>query len=465
MMAVKIKYGKQAAVPVVRLAAKGEKLPVKLEKGEHYLLNTGKKAELYLYLGKSEEVKKEDIRKAGLLAHKLAEETKNKKVALVLSKKVKMSDGEQAGLFAEGVILADFKADYKSKKEKKKGLECLLLPTLPKKEKETVDKHIILAESQNYARELANTPANKGTPEFCAKKAKELAKEIKAKIEVWDKKTMAKKGMNLALAVNSGSARNAYFVHITYKGPKAKKKVAVVGKGITFDSGGIGIKPGRYMLDMNLDKSGACVMLGIVRAAAKLKLPIELHGIAIFTENMPGAAAYKPSDVIKGYGGKTVEILHTDAEGRLILADALAFASKNVKPELIIDLATLTGAMGVALGKYAIGLFPNEKGEKFIDAFKKAGEETYERVWPFPMFSEYGEMVKSDIADVKNLGSWDGDAGSITAAKFLEAFVDKKVAWIHLDIASMMETNISYIGKRGAAPGVRLVVKGLEKLL
>ncbi len=470
----------------------------KPSEGQSYLLNTGKKSICYVYVGKGKELNLQDIRSAAVKAHTLAKALNSKRVAFSPAKgKVKLSEAEQAAAFAEGVILASFKLNYKGDKESEgakgksskakakadggaegSGLQCLFLPRLDAKGKALVNEAVILAKAQNYARALANLPANIGTPERCVEEAKALAKSHGLKITIWDKAKMKKAGMNLALAVNSGSAKGVYLVHLVYT-PKGKAKskgtvaeskaklikVAIVGKGITFDSGGLGIKPGRYMLDMNLDKSGACVMLGIIKAASELALPIELHGIAIFTENMPGAAAYRPSDVIKGYSGKTVEIQHTDAEGRLILADALAYASKVVKPKYMLDLATLTGAMSVVLGKYAMGIFGNSVPLR--RALEKAGEETYERVWPLPMYKEYGDMVKSDIADVKNIGSWDGEAGSITAAKFLEVFVGKGIEWVHIDIASMMEMDpekYPFIGKRGAAPGVRLVTKALKHL-
>ena len=367
--------------------------------------------------------------------------------------KPKGKEEEFAYKFTEGAVLASYTPTYKSKEKKKKATLYL---DVSRKVKKWVDKARIMAESQNYARKLANMPPNIATPERMVEEAKKLAKSLRLKINVIDKKKMAKLGMNTILAVNRGSAKGAYLVELVYNG--GKEEIAVVGKGITFDSGGLQVKPSRYMLNMHLDKTGACVALGVIRAAALLKLPYRVRAIAVFTENMNGANATTPNSVIKSYSGKTVEIQHTDAEGRLILADAVAYASEK-KPKLIIDIATLTGAMSVALGDKAMGLFTN--ADEYVKFFEKAGEEEYERVWQMPMWKEYDKMMESDVADIKNIGSWEGDAGSITGAKFIEFFV--KGRWVHLDIASVMEVkNHAYLGTGGSATSVRAIVRALE---
>jgi len=293
---------------------------------------------------------------------------------------------------------------------------------------------------------------------------------------------LEKKGFNLALAVNAGSDKGIYLIHLSYKSKrknKEKKEIAkdkekgkekeiekvfaIVGKGICFDSGGLGIKPAKSMANMHLDKSGACIALAITKGCAMLNIEADIHCVCIFTENLISGKATKPSSVVKSYSGKTVEILHTDAEGRLILADAICYVTKHIKPSYIIDLATLTGAMAITLGDKAIGLFTNNYDlEK---ALIKAGYDTYERVWPMPMFKEYDEMMKSEVADIKNIGSWEGLASSITGAKFIEAFISN-YPWAHLDIASMMEVSwIPYIGKMGSGCGTRLVLRAIERIV
>ncbi|RME79916.1 MAG: leucyl aminopeptidase family protein [Methanobacteriota archaeon] len=423
-----------------------------LKEGEHYLFNDGKKAVLTFCVG-NKDYNRDMVRRAASVANTVAHKLKKKELLLDCPKGFNYK--EVAPLFAQGLTLSRFSLDYKSKKEKKAVLNLILKEVTP-----AVKEAVAMAEAQNYSRQLANMPPNRGTPEFFAREAKKIAKTSNLRVRVLDKKALAKKGMNLALAVNSGSSNGVYLVHLIYKPAKAKKRVAIVGKGITFDSGGLGIKPGKSMLDMNLDKSGACDVLAVMRYIREVKPKVEVHGIAIFTENLPSGTAYKPSDVIESYSGKTVEVQHTDAEGRLILADALAYADKDVKADYIIDVATLTGAMLTTLGDKAIGLFTNSK--KLSQILSRAGDDTFERVWELPMYKEYGEMVKSDIADIKNIGSWDGKAGSITAAKFLEEFVGKR-EWAHLDIASMMEAEwLPYIGKRGSGAGTRLLLESLK---
>ncbi len=367
---------------------------------------------------------------------------------------------EQIRLVVEGAVLYSLKFDeFKAKKDKKRYKLGLMID---KKFKGLINKVRIIAESQNYARKLANLPPNIGTPEYLVKEAKELANKLGLSIKIFDKKALKRRGMDAISSVNAGSDKGAYIVHLTYKPKKVRLKVAVAGKGITFDAGGLDVKPAKYMFNMHLDKSGACVALGIIRAVALLKMPIELHAVVGLTENVIGSKAYKPNSIIKAYNGKTIEILHTDAEGRLVLADVLSYISKDIKPDYTFDFATLTGAMSISLGKYGIGAFSNE--QCLSELAKKIGEKTGEKAWPFPMWDEYNEMLKSEFADVKNIGSWSGDAGSITAAKFLEHFVKGK--WLHLDIASMMVAeNHPYFRTGPIAPGVRLLVNMLEVLV
>ena len=249
---------------------------------------------------------------------------------------------------------------------------------------------------------------------------------------VFDKKKIVELGMGGLLAVNKGSEQPPTFVILDYKPKgKAKKTIALVGKGVTFDSGGISLKPAQGMDEMKSDMSGAAVVIAAIEAAASLGLPLRVVGLVPATDNMPGGSAQKPGDVITTMSGITVEVGNTDAEGRLILADALFYAKKEYNPDVIIDLATLTGACIVALGNSVAGLFSND--EKLAESIFEAGQSSGEKVWRLPLWDEYDELIKSDVADVHNTGG--RGAGTITAAKFLEKFIDGHKHWAHIDIA------------------------------
>ena len=308
-------------------------------------------------------------------------------------------------------------------------------------------------------RDLANEPGSDLTPAEFAKEAKKLQK-LGVKVTVFVKKKIEKLGMTALLAVNRGSVNEPRFVIMEYNGG-GKKKVALVGKGITFDSGGIQIKPGDSMVNMKDDMCGAAVVLGTVRAAAMLKSKVNIVGVFASTDNMTGGNAYKPGDVVPTYSGKTIEIAHTDAEGRVILSDALAYTEKNLKPDYMIDLATLTGACVVALGSVCAAVMGTDK--KLIQNLISSGNSTGERLWELPFFSEYHDQVKSEIADVRNIGTLKREAGAITAGTFLGAFVEK-TPWAHLDIAGMAwsDREYGYIQKGGTGFGVRLLIHALE---
>ncbi len=318
----------------------------------------------------------------------------------------------------------------------------------------------LVCEAANYARSLANEPPNVATPEYVAQQARKLASDNSLKITVCGPEELKKMGANALLAVASGSVVPPRLIHLEYDGrPNGKgRTVAVVGKGITFDSGGISIKPANKMEEMKFDKCGACAVLGVMMAASKLKLPVKVVGVAVLTENLPSGSAYKPSDIIKTLSGKTIEVQNTDAEGRVVLSDALAYANK-LKPDCIIDLATLTGACVVALGDLASGLFSND--EKLQEKVRLAGESCGERVWPLPLWPEYDELVRSNVADVKNIGE-PGSAGPASGASFLKAFVGT-TPWVHLDIAGTAWNTKpkAYLGLGATGVGVRLVTQYL----
>jgi leucyl aminopeptidase len=323
-----------------------------------------------------------------------------------------------------------------------------------------------IAEATNFARNLANMPANIATPTYLAMKSEDLAKSLGLKYNVLDELTAQEMGLNAYLSVAQGSNQPSKFIILEYipQENEPSETIVVIGKAITFDSGGISLKQKRGMENMKYDKSGGCAVIGLMHAVSQLKLPIHLLGLIPATENLPGGKAIKPGDVIKSLSGKTIEIVNTDAEGRLALADALTFA-KKYSPKLIIDLATLTGACRIALGPHASGLMANKEAENFKKLLLSAGEKTAERVWELPMWTEYATQLKSDFADLKNVGGREGAA--IIAAAFLWQFVEKGTPWIHLDIAgtARSDRNKAYIPKGATGVGVRLIVQFIRDLI
>lgn len=307
------------------------------------------------------------------------------------------------------------------------------------------------ARGLGLARDLVNEPANELGPELLAHQATLIAEEHGLEIAVLGAEEIRQKGMRLLEAVARGSASPPRFIHLVYRPEhETRGKAALVGKGITFDSGGLSLKTGKGQYEMKSDMAGAAVVLGTLLAAAEHRLSYELHGIIPATENMPGGNAYRPGDVFRSYAGTTVEVLNTDAEGRLILADALTYAAE-LEPDVIIDHATLTGACMVALGQRRAGVFASDNGwaNRYLQAARRAGE----AVWRMPLADELRESIKSDVADVRNIGgSW---GGAITAALFLKEFV-KKVPWVHVDIAgpAFLDKPYQYHPKGGTGFGV-----------
>jgi leucyl aminopeptidase len=329
-------------------------------------------------------------------------------------------------------------------------------------ERESLEEGFAIGSCQCYARDLANEPGNVINPEILEKIARDLAAEYGFKIDVADHERLSRDGMNALLAVGKGSAVPPRLIHLEYAPESPVASVALVGKGITFDSGGLDIKPADSMLTMKGDKTGACVAMGALKAAAELRLPVRVHAVIGAAENMPGGGAYRPDDVIKAYNGKTIEVNNTDAEGRLTLADALAYACEQA-PDFVIDIATLTGACAVALGDNTAGLFTNDDG--FADDFMNAAWASGERFWKLPMDDEnLRKKIKSPIADLINSAGRYG--GAITAAMFLENFVEKGRPWIHLDIAAtdFVKEPYSYYIKGATAYGTRAIAAYLVSL-
>lgn len=325
--------------------------------------------------------------------------------------------------------------NFKSEKEAAPQLKELIIQNPEAKQQKSCEtalkQGMAIAAGMILTKNLGNMPSNICTPTYLANQAKELAKSYSSlSVKVIDEKEMKKLGMGAILAVSQGSAEDAKLICLEYKGGSKKDApIALVGKGITFDTGGNSIKPADSMVGMKYDMCGAATVLGTLKAAAELKLPVNIVGVIPAVENMPGGTAYKPEDILTTMSGQTVEVISTDAEGRLILADALTYAERY-KPSAVIDIATLTGAVVIALGFHATGLLSNN--DELSNALLEAGEESNDRAWPLPLWDEFQEQIKSPFADMANTGGRPG--GTITAACFLSRFA-KKFKWAHLDVA------------------------------
>ncbi|MGD9580868.1 MAG: leucyl aminopeptidase [Vampirovibrionia bacterium] len=395
---------------------------------------------LVVGLGKREEFDINAVRKVSAEAIKTCKSLKAKKVCTILhgvgiaQLPVKLA----AQALTEGALLANYSyEEYKSKKvdndeEPKKQIEELIIVECDETKLNDIEEGIkvgeLVASATNMARDLATEPAMSCTPSRLA----DLASSLGLQCNVYGKEDIINMGMNSFLGVSLGSAQEPKFIEISYKPESTPvKKVALVGKGITFDSGGLNLKPATGMMDMKKDMSGAAAVLSVMKAVKELKPNCEIVAIIPACENMPSGTSYKQGDVLKAKNGKTIEVTNTDAEGRLILADALCYAVEQ-QPDEIIDIATLTGAVMHALGSAAASIMGNK--QEFIDNFKAASEQSGEKVWQLPLYEEYKEMLKSDLADIQNSAS--GGAGSSFGGIFLQEFVEK-VNWLHLDIAGV----------------------------
>lgn len=420
-----------------------------------------------LGLGDPEKATVERLRRAYAVITKLSLRHKLREINIVLPIIESVPQEDIVRGVVEGLLLPNYsfhalKRDS-IKDEKPVFVEHICLVGATKKDLEFAKVIEEICKGVYFTRDLVNGNADDVTPQYLAQVAHDLAKKEKSlKTTVFDKKRIEKEQMGLLLAVNQGSDMDPVFLTIDYKGnPKSADHTVLVGKGITFDTGGLNLKPTGSMETMKTDMSGAAVVLGVMRVIAKLGLKVNVTGVIASTDNAIDAKSYKPGDVYVGRAGKSVEIGNTDAEGRLVLADALSFAVDKLKPTRIIDFATLTGAIVVALGDEAAGLFTNN--DALADLLIRAGSETGERLWRLPLYEEYREQLKSDIADIKSTGG--RGAGSITAAMFLQDFVGK-VPWAHLDIAG---TAYSPDGRRynprfGTGVGVRTIVSLLQNL-
>jgi leucyl aminopeptidase len=371
----------------------------------------------------------------------------------------------QTKVATESIIHAAEEGSYRfttfspKSKEPLPAVSKLVLFTKTASEK-SIARGIRISQAVRYARNLANQPPNLFHPDTLAGEAQKLARERRMRCQVWDYARLKKEGFGGIVAVGQGSVNPPRFVRLDYQGGgKSQKPFVIIGKAITFDTGGISIKPSDKMDEMKFDKCGGIAVLGIMNAVSALKLPINVTGLISSAENMPSDTAYRPGDLVKTLSGKYVEVLNTDAEGRIVLADALTYAHR-LNPKAMVDLATLTGACIICFGHECAAVLGNQDG--LVGQLRTAGSRTGEKVWPMPIWPEYQEKVQSDIGYVKNTAGREG--GTITAACFLNAFVDSKIPWAHLDIAGTAWTSKEdpHRAKGATAFGVRLIVDWLQ---
>lgn len=423
---------------------------------------------LLVGLGKQKDVDGERLRRAAAIAVKTAESLGTGKVTLLVPDSVLSgleNEADAGRALAEGAVMGAYRyVGGKSKKpEEKVKVVTLVGGTRKFDGGARVGK--ALGEANCFTRDLQNRPGNQMTPTHMASEARKLAgKSPRITCRVISEADMKKMGMGLLLGVSRGSREPAKLIHLTYK-PKgrAKSKVACVGKGLTFDAGGISLKPPAKMDDMRFDMSGGAAVLGLFHALTQLDVAHEVHGIVPSSENMPGGAATKPGDIHTAMNGTTVEVLNTDAEGRLILGDALCYTTSKVKPDTILDLATLTGAVIVGLGHEVSGIFPTS--EKLRDQLLAAGEDTGEFCWPLPLLEHHKNEMKGVVADIRNIASPAMGAGSSSGAAFLSNFVGD-TEWCHFDIAGTAwgGANRDYVGgPTGSGVGARLLFRYLER--
>jgi len=466
LLAVLVAQGSTAAIDpdVQRAVATGD---YKGKKDETLLVYGSGKAQriLLVSVGKGSEITRSAVRRAAAIAAKRTRSLGTTTFSLAVTKEARGSLGaaELAQVLIEGAAQGgwQFTELKKQPEDPKPDLESVeLVIDAGDKTAAEAGRRIgdAIAAGYLFTRNLQMQPGNVCTPSYLAEEARKLAAAHGFKATILDKAQIRKEGMGALLAVAQGSAEEPRFIVLEYAGGSGPP-VALIGKGVTFDSGGISIKPASNMEDMKFDKSGATAVLGTFEVLGRLKPKINVVGLIPATENLPSGTAIKPGDVVKSHLGKTIEIINTDAEGRLILCDALSYA-RRFKPVAAIDAATLTGAVVIALGHHAIGMLGNDEG--LLAEVRDAGERAGERCWPLPLWEEYRELLKSDVADVKNSGG--RSAGTIAGAWFLREFVDS-FPWVHLDIAgtAYLEGESASHAKGPTGIGVRLFTEFLLK--
>jgi leucyl aminopeptidase len=451
-------------------ARRGEKLLLYPTKGQSH------KRVLLLGMGEENDLDAETVRRLAATALSEARDKGAARVAIRAPSPRGLTAAECAAALAEGAVLGAYRFDaYRSKKAEKgkKGREpsaaMLVFDALekPASVRRSAANAVIVAESQRVARDLSNEPPNSLPPSALARAARRVARETGLTCRVMHKSELEKRGFSALLAVGGGSACPPNLIVLEHRGGGAPAKsrrtaptLCLVGKGITFDSGGLSLKPALSLGDMKHDMSGAATVVGALRAVALLDLPLHVVGVIAAAENMPSGSAYRPGDIVRTLSGHTIEITNTDAEGRVVLADALHYAASHWKPEWMVDVATLTGATMVAFGPWVTAALGND--EKLLEALRAAGEATGELTWPMPLLPEHRRAMASTVADLKNSGG--RDAGASTAAAFLKDFVGD-TRWAHLDIAGSGWTTTRSPYHRGGATGVgvRLLVELLRR--
>jgi leucyl aminopeptidase len=471
LVAIAVREGKETAGAVARLpkathdlvVRRAKKLTFKGKPGSTLLVQADGHDLLLVGVGDGKST--ESWRRAAASMRASAGATRAASVAIALDEADDVSD--VLGAVVEGFLLASYSYDkYRSSKEGGyKGPKAVTLssPSLSDgaRTRAIVEAAESTCEAVCFARDLINEIPSVKVPAHLASAARTLARGSRVRVDVWQGERLRREKMNGILGVSAGSRNGGALIHLTYRpARRAKAKVAIVGKGITFDSGGLSLKPAKGMETMKMDMSGAAMVLGIMKALPALAPSVEVHGFVAAAENMPGHGAQKPGDIIRFRNGKTAEVLNTDAEGRLVLADALCLATE-LEPDAIIDAATLTGACVVALGPRVAGVLGND--QKLIDRLIEHGGETGESLWQLPLVEDYEEDIKSGIADIRNIGG--GYAGTISAALFLRHFVGK-TKWAHLDIAgpAWTDRNLPYLPKGGTGFGIRTLLAWLDAM-
>lgn len=417
-------------------------------------------------LGKKENITKDTIRfVSGKMALK-ARELKLSEFSIISPPSFVTESISAVSQIIEGTKMALYKFEKFKTEKVETSPNLTIIVSKSNKISKAVKNAEIIADGAIFTKSIANLPPNECTPTTLANFAKTISKKNKMKCIVISKSELKKRGFGGITAVGQGSKNEPKLMILEHNGGSRKEKpIVLVGKAVTFDTGGISLKPGANMDEMKFDKCGGCTVLGIMKSVSELKLPINVVGIVPSVENMPGGESYRPGDIIKLYSGKTAEILNTDAEGRLILADALSYGEKHYSPKAIIDFATLTGACIIALGTNVAGMVTNN--EKLAGKISDSSKRTTEEVWELPLNQDYMDMIKSDVADMKNIGIGRA-AGTITAAAFLRNAIEN-TPWAHIDIAGVAWTQTatkekSYNPKGATGFGVRLILDYLQKI-
>ncbi len=444
---------------------KGEGTPVRLTEDKQSYYTGG---ELIVGVGKKSEL---NHRKRILIARQvviLAKQHQLKSIAVDL-----VDFGLSGEVLATNFEMANYEFDrYKTLPHERTPVETIVINGASKADQESIARGTVIGDEVNACRSLANMPPGLMTPSLLAEAAQEAAKGTKVRVKILDRDDMKILKMGAVLGVAQGSSEEPKFIILEYNGngPASRKAsqgdqdnrpIVLVGKGVTFDSGGLNLKPSDGIYEMHMDMSGGAAVIHAIVAAAKLGIKQNIVALIPAVENMPSGSSYRPGDVLTSMSGQTIEVLNTDAEGRVILADALHYA-KQYKPKLVVDVATLTGAADVAVGHYASAIF--SKDAKLLAQFQELGEQSGDYVWPLPLWDEYEAEIKGTFGDWANIGKSRRSGGAITAAMFLYQFI-KDYNWLHIDMAPrMVSVEGEYLAKGAAGAPVRLLVKLLETL-